>query len=589
MKPSPNIKKPLSILTISVIIFSYIFSSGVLLFNPQRAHAATYTVTNNADSGAGSLRQAILDANTSVGVPDVIEFAIGSGQQSIAPVTPLPVVSDTLTIDGTTQPGGATCGTNFTNRNLLIEINGTNDGTDSLLRFDAGSDGSTIKGLVINRSGLAVTGGLALFNSNDHIVQCNNIGTNFAGTAGLSSQNTGIGTSVTDNLIIGGINPGEGNIVSGNASTPNNGDGIRVNGSGAIIRGNYVGVGANGECIGNGDGQGIGVTGDNNIIGGNTAAARNVVSCHTTARRGDGIEIVGGFGSASTGNIVQGNYVGTNIGGQVETGYGNSSGIIILADSENNLIGGAGVGDGNVVAGNGLGIGNLSYQSFLAINNSILGNKIFTNTGGVLSSLGIDNLQTNDFVNFINGGVTLNDADDIDYNGTNTGSNHYLNFPVINSITSSNGQVTINYDLDINDAEAGATGYRVEFFANDAADPSGYGEGQTFLGYENVAGDVTGQSVTLTLSAGVEGNKFISATTTMIDNSTDGFGHTSEFGALVEGNLVPTGSVTPAPAATLASTGRNSSLLLLISFMVVATGGVGLYKAIYKSSTSSID
>ncbi len=80
------------------------------------------------------------------------------------------------------------------------------------------------------------------------------------------------------------------------------------------------------------------------------------------------------------------------------------------------------------------------------------------------------------------------------------------------------------------------------------------------MGYENVAGDVTGQSVTLTLPAGVEGNKFISATTTMTDNSTDGFGHTSEFGALVEGNLVPAGSVTPAPEAQLASTGRNSSL-----------------------------
>ena len=64
----------------------------------------------------------------------------------------------------------------------------------------------------------------------------------------------------------------------------------------------------------------------------------------------------------------------------------------------------------------------------------------------------------------------------------------------------------------------------------------------------------------------------------MTDNSNDGFGHTSEFGALVEGNLVPTGSVTPT-TETLASTGHSSYLLLLISLLVVTTGGVGLWLA----------
>lgn len=580
MKPNPNIKKSLNILTISVIVFSYIISSGVLLLKPQKAIAATYTVTNTNDSGAGSLRQAIIDANASVGVDDTIEFAIGSGQQSIAPTTPLPFITDTLTIDGTTQPGGATCGTNFTNRNLLIEINGTNDGTESLLTFDAGSDGSSTKGLVLNRGGLAITAAITMMGSDNHVVQCNNIGTNFAGTVGLNSQNTGVAANTSNGVTIGGTGTGEGNIISGNASNPNKGDGIRVNGNNAIIRGNYIGVGANGECIGNGDGQGIGIVGNNNIIGGNTAASRNVISCHTTAL-GNAIDIVG-IGSTSTGNVVQGNYIGTNILGGVEVGYGNASvGITLLGAAQNNLIGGAGLGEGNVIAGNGLGIGNMSYQASLAINNSILGNKIYSNTGGVLSALGIDNVQTDDFVSFVNAGVTLNDVDDIDFGGTNTGSNHYLNFPVINSITSTDGQVTINYDLDINDAEAGATGYRVEFFANDAADPSGYGEGQTFLGFENVAGDVTGQSVTFTLPAGVEGNKFISATTTMTDASNDGFGHTSEFGALVEGNLVPASGVTPT-TDTLASTGHSSYLLLLISLLVVTTGGMGLWLSILK-------
>ena len=64
------------------------------------------------------------------------------------------------------------------------------------------------------------------------------------------------------------------------------------------------------RCIGNGDGQGIGIVGNNNIIGGNTAASRNVISCHTTAGLGNAIDIVG-IGSTSTGNVVQGNYIGT--------------------------------------------------------------------------------------------------------------------------------------------------------------------------------------------------------------------------------------------------------------------------------------
>jgi hypothetical protein len=64
-------------------------------------------VTNAADSGAGSLRQAILDANATGGA-DVIAFDIpGSGVQTIAPASPLPAVTDPLTIDGTTQPGYA--------------------------------------------------------------------------------------------------------------------------------------------------------------------------------------------------------------------------------------------------------------------------------------------------------------------------------------------------------------------------------------------------------------------------------------------------------------------------------------------------
>ena len=598
-----NIKKSLSIVSTALILFSYIITSGVLIFRPQVARAATITVTNTNDSGAGSLRQAILDANASVGVPDTIEFAIpGPGPHTIQPTSTLPTITDQVTIDGTTQSGwvaNTAVAPNPFNGTMMIELDGQNTvgPNDNGLSFIAGSDGSVVRGMVINRFNFD---GIYLTDINGATVAGNYIGTSVDGLTDLGNGARGVGTNtsvITNNVTVGGLNPTDRNILSGNSDGggPNGNEGISVCAScdGWIIQGNYIGLGSDGITIIANETAGVAsATAINTTFGGNLSGSSNVIS-------GNGSGVIMGNSAIFTNNIVGTDYTG--ILNKANSTYGllvvgndsqiqnnnvqyNTYGGVLLAGN-NILVGGINPGDGNIIINNGLGIGVTSLVGSNGLNNSILRNTIYSNTGGPISTLGIDLLgNTNDTVTFTNAGVTPNDANDPDIT-----SNHLMNFPVINSITSSNGQVTINYDLDINDAEAGATGYRVEFFANDAADPSGYGEGQTFLGYENIAGDVTGQSVTLTLPAGVEGNKFISATTTMTDNSTDGFGHTSEFGALVEANLVPTGSVTPAPAATLASTGRNSSLLLLISFMVVATGGVGLYRAIYKSSNSPID
>src|SRR5262245_29512745 len=66
---------------------------------------ATFTVTTTADTGAGSLRQALLSANLSPGV-DAIQFNVsGAGVRMIAPRTELPTITGVVTIDGTTQPG----------------------------------------------------------------------------------------------------------------------------------------------------------------------------------------------------------------------------------------------------------------------------------------------------------------------------------------------------------------------------------------------------------------------------------------------------------------------------------------------------
>ena len=119
-------------------------------------------MTSTADSGAGSLRQAILDANASSGA-DTIAFDItGSGVQTIALSTTLPTITESVTINGYSQPG-ASANTNppgeGTNAVILIEINGQN--VLNLSGLTIGAAGVQVRGLAINRcdSGVLVTTG----------------------------------------------------------------------------------------------------------------------------------------------------------------------------------------------------------------------------------------------------------------------------------------------------------------------------------------------------------------------------------------------------------------------------------------------
>src|SRR5262245_32724748 len=80
----------------------------ILLSAMDSARAATLVVTNTSDSGAGSLRQAILSANSTTNVPDIINFAIpGTGPFTITPATPLPNVTDPIVINGYSQSGSS--------------------------------------------------------------------------------------------------------------------------------------------------------------------------------------------------------------------------------------------------------------------------------------------------------------------------------------------------------------------------------------------------------------------------------------------------------------------------------------------------
>ena len=130
----------------------------VSMLAAARLSAATYTVTNTGDSGAGSLRQALTDANGTPGVADTIAFNIsGAGVHTILTATPLPPIIDALTIDGYTQPGSSpnSNGPALPDNSVhLIEIDGTNSGGGNgaaAIRIQ-GNFTFVVRGLVINRS-----------------------------------------------------------------------------------------------------------------------------------------------------------------------------------------------------------------------------------------------------------------------------------------------------------------------------------------------------------------------------------------------------------------------------------------------------
>jgi uncharacterized repeat protein (TIGR01451 family) len=316
--------------------------------------SVTYAVTNSNDSGPGSLRQAIINSNLNTGSTNQIHFNVAAGGgQSIALLTALPAITNPVVIDGWTQPGfsGAP----------LIELNGAATPSGNGLIILAGP--STVRGLVINRfktSGIALTGG------SGHTVQGNYIGTNAAGTAAAPNSIYGIAVEVASN-IIGGTGANQGNLVSGNAA---GGIVMGFAGSGNQVIGNRVGTNASGTAAIPNSGPGVQVIANsNNTIGGPTPAHRNLIS----GGGGNGVSLRSG----ATGNLVQGNYIGTDPIGNAA--LPNLGGGVNIGESSNNTV------TGNVISGNGgngVTITAAQQSPFVATGNVIAGNLIGTNAGG---------------------------------------------------------------------------------------------------------------------------------------------------------------------------------------------------------------
>src|SRR5256714_11418960 len=270
------------------------------------AAADTYPVTNTNDSGAGSLRQAIVDANAHSG-PDNISFNIpGSGVRTITPATELPAITSPVTIDGYTQPGSSAntlaAGDNAV---LLIELNGTSVGNSgSGLAFGSNAPGSTVRGLVINR----FAGNGILIQSNGNTVAGNFIGTNASGTGALGNSLDGISLQTSSNTI-GGTTTTARNIISGNGR-----HGISLGGGTAVaqnnlVQTNFIGTDVTGtKLLGNGGDGVFATSATNNLIGGTITKAGDPPANLIAGNAGNGVGAIG----AVTALTIKGNSIHSN-------------------------------------------------------------------------------------------------------------------------------------------------------------------------------------------------------------------------------------------------------------------------------------
>ena len=323
-----------------------------------RVLLSTYTVTNTSDSGAGSLRQAIINANKNTGA-DTIRFAIGSGAKTITPRSQLPGITGPTILDATTQPGYA--------GKPLIEINGSLAGTGSVPGFIVYAGGSTIRGFIVNRFG---GNGIMLMKLGGNVIAGNYIGTNSSGTAAAPNKEHGILVQCPGNTIGGTSGSSrDRNVVSGNGKA-----GVFLYTAASnrtTVVGNYIGTNASGSGAIPNTTNGVHVHASHtNTIGGTTAGARNVISGN-----GDDGVLIASNGAA--GNKVLGNYIGTNAAGTAKLGnrlYG------VEVSQYNNTIGGTDAGSRNVISGNGKS-GVALYLS-TSYGNKVLGNYIGTDYTG---------------------------------------------------------------------------------------------------------------------------------------------------------------------------------------------------------------
>jgi hypothetical protein len=574
----------------------------------------TYTVTNTNDSGPGSFRQAILDANSNPGA-DTIAFNIpGSGIHTIFPQTTLPAITGSVVIDGYSQPG-AKANTKIvgTDAVLLIELDGSQDSTQFGDGLDLSAGNCTVRGLVINsfpQFGINI----AFQNPGQNTIAGNYIGTDPTGMQKKGNASTAIFVNQSWNNRIGGTTPADRNVLSGNGSNLANGPGVEIDGTSntlaqnSLIQGNYIGVNAAGDAAIPNFGGGIlldyvGTT----TIGGSAPSSRNVISGNT----GPGIYTI----QASSNSIV-GNYIGTDATG-TKAVPNTGSGVRSTA-SINSFIGSSNQGEGNLISGNaGDGIwfedSNAGSSDGNKVQNNLIGTaadgaSLLPNGGngiflekGANNAIGLINQGAGNIIMFNQGtgvflgasagtqntirgnsiysngglGIALTPQSPIpnDAGDTDVGQNNLQNYPVLSNASQAGNQTSFNVALNSNTNAS----YFIDYYVSPTCNPSGFGEGKTLVNSGSVNTDASGNYSGTAALLNLQPGQAITATAT--DNS----GNTSEFSqclvvplANVPGSLqlsAPTFNVNENGGSATITVTRQSGSLGAVSVQYSTTNG----------------
>ena len=329
-------------------------------------------VTTINDGLAGSFQDT--GAATTPGTPPDNNTAFVSG------LSPIAVQGNRI---GTDIAGILAVGNVFTGVDIVAAPNnvvgGTAPGARNLI---SGNGGLGDSGIGVNVQGVQSTGTL---------IQGNYIGTDITGGRRLGNLAFGVFLQTVSNTTVGGTAPGAGNVISGNATIDGGEAGVALIGQANhnTIQGNLIGTDATGRVdLGNG-GAGIllGTGSSDNMIGGASAAARNVIGANGFGPFGPAAGIV--LNDADTdNNTMAGNFIGVDVTGAVA--LGNSlSGVLVNNGPSSNTIGGVAAGAGNIISGNkgepGSGIFGDGVIIRTASNNVLLGNRIGLDVSGTIA------------------------------------------------------------------------------------------------------------------------------------------------------------------------------------------------------------
>jgi RHS repeat-associated protein len=361
------------------VIFSTLFLVGLTTISAWAQ--TTYTVTNINDSGAGSLRQAIIDANSNVDFSNINFNITGTAPFNIGLLSELPTITTRVSINGFSQSGSSVSNFKVKITNTISMMRGfklyggsANSVVEGIefsnfnLAIDVASAAScTIKNNLIN-STIAGAVGIGLITSNNHIVTGNKIGVDVTGLIPIGVISNGINVFSATNVTIGGSAATDANhiravdICISFSQT-----------SSSFIKGNLIGPDKNGNVFNNPYKISTGINlqsgSANNIIGGSGTDANIIGGTQTTTGFGIALKDAG-----TNNNIIKGNKIGVNASGGLIPNY---NGVWTEQNAQNNIIGSTVASEANIISGNifyGVVIGSPSTK--------IIGNKIGTNSAG---------------------------------------------------------------------------------------------------------------------------------------------------------------------------------------------------------------